>query len=63
MKKVSLWVTTVFSLSVRVSPKGILKKCIAVLFIVLALASTQPCGKWDLGGDVAEESALSFCPP
>lgn len=46
----------------RVSPKGILKKCIAVLFIVLALASMQPCGKWDLGGDAAEKSALSFRP-
>lgn len=40
---------------VSVSPTGILKKCIAVLFIVLALASMQPCGKWDMGGDVAEE--------
>lgn len=47
---------------VRVSPEGILKKCIAVLFIMLALASMQPCGKWDLGRDVAEKSALSFCP-
>lgn len=46
----------------RVSPKGILKKCIAVLFIVLALASMQPRGKWDLGGDAAEKSALSFRP-
>lgn len=32
-------------------PKGIVKKCIAVLFIVLAPASMWPCGKWDLGGD------------